>query len=413
MLPRLRHKNLAWRPPPNSAFRIPKWMKPVLKHLPEDFQVEERTARTAEGGPYALYQLTKRSLGTPEAVEAVSRRWKIARRDIAYGGLKDRHAQTRQWLTIHHGPRRDLQQTNLQLAYVGQTGGPFVAADIAANAFRVVLRDLSREEVSQARPTLESVARDGVPNYFDQQRFGSVGQSREFIARAWCRGNYLRALWLAMADPNPHDRPRDKRQKKFLRDHWGQWAECRAALGRWPWQQVIAHLAERPDDCRGAMALIRPDLRSLYIAAFQGFLWNRMLSTLLREQCPAEQLFQVFWGVDTVAFYRSLGETQRQTLAKAELPLPSARLRLEDGPTNDLVQRALGRLELRLEDLRIDYPRDSFFSRGQRAAVFFPAGLEFAADDDEIYSGRRKITLRFELPRGCYATILLRRLWER
>jgi tRNA pseudouridine13 synthase len=329
-------------------------MKPVLKHLPEDFQVEERTERTSEGGPYALYLLTKRSLGTPEAVEAVSRRWKIARREIAYGGLKDRHALTRQWLTIHRGPHRDLRQTNLQLAYVGQTGGPFAAADIVANVFRIVLRDLSAGEASQVGKTLESVARDGVPNYFDQQRFCSVGRSGEFIARAWCRGDYLRALWLAAAEANPHDRPGDKRQKAFLREHWGRWDECRAAVGRGPWQ--------RPDDCRGAIAEIRPDLRSLYLAAFQSFLWNRMLSTLLREQCPAEQLFQVFWGVDTVAFYRALSDVQRQSLSTVELPLPSARLRLEDGPTKDLVGQVLGRLDLRLEDLRVDYPRDSFFS---------------------------------------------------
>jgi tRNA pseudouridine13 synthase len=356
--------------------------------------------------------LTKRSLGTPEAVEAVAQRWKIARRAIAYGGLKDRHALTRQWLTIDHGPRRDLRQTNLELAYVGQTGRPFTAADIAANAFQIVLRNLSAEEATQACQTLQSVARDGVPNYFDQQRFGSVGQSREFIARAWCQGDYPRALWLAMADANRHDRPGDKRQKQLLREHWGRWAECRAAVGRGPWQQVLAHLAEHPDDYRGAIARIRPDLRSLYLAAFQGFLWNRMLSTLLREQCPAEQLFQVFWGVDTVAFYRSLGDAQRRAIADTHLPLPSARVRLEDGPTRELVGRTLGRLDLRLDDLRIDYPRDSFFSKGQRAAVFFPAGLELAADDDEVYPARRKIDLRFELPRGCYATILLRRLSE-
>ena len=356
--------------------------------------------------------LTKRSLGTPEAVEAVSRRWKIARREIAYGGLKDRHALTRQWLTIHRGPRRDLRQTNLQLEYVGQTGAPLAPADIVTNAFCIVLRDLSAEEASQARPTLESVAHDGVPNYFDQQRFGSVGQSREFIAQAWCQGDYSRALWLVMAEATSHDRPRDKRQKQILRDHWGRWDECRAAVGRGPWQKVLDYLAEHPDDCRGAIARIRPDLRSLYLAAFQSFLWNRMLYTLLRDECPAEQLFQVFWGVDTVAFYRSLGDAQRRSLAAAHLPLPSARLRLEDGPAKNLVERVLGRLQLRLEDLRIDYPRDSFFSKGQRAAVFFPTGLDFAVADDEIYSDRRKITLRFELPRGCYATILLRRLCE-
>jgi tRNA(Glu) U13 pseudouridine synthase TruD len=38
--------------------------------------------------------------------------------------------------------------------------------------------------------------------------------------------------------------------------------------------------------------------------------------------------------------------------------------------------------------------------------------LEFTVDGDEIYAGRERVTLHFELPRGCYATILLRRLAE-
>ena len=36
--------------------------------------------------------------------------------------------------------------------------------------------------------------------YFDDQRFGSVGESGEFIGRAWCLGNYERALWLRPGD---------------------------------------------------------------------------------------------------------------------------------------------------------------------------------------------------------------------
>ncbi len=73
-----------------------------LKSLPEDFQVEELSEFLPDGGPYAAYRLTKRGLGTPEVVAAIARRWKIDRRHISVGGLKDRHALTTQWITIYH-----------------------------------------------------------------------------------------------------------------------------------------------------------------------------------------------------------------------------------------------------------------------------------------------------------------------
>ena len=91
-----------------------------LKCLPTDFQVEELTSVVPRNGPFALYELRKQSLGTLEAVQAIAQRWRIAPADISFGGLKDKHAVTCQYLTVAEGPRRNLRQTNLELTYLGQ-----------------------------------------------------------------------------------------------------------------------------------------------------------------------------------------------------------------------------------------------------------------------------------------------------
>src|SRR5512145_1681845 len=96
--PRLR------RVPCLAAERRPTPMK--LKCLPEDFQVQEQIALAPGSGPFALYRLTKSSLGTPEAIDAIVDRWRLRRGQIAFAGLKDKHALTQQFVTIHSGPRR-------------------------------------------------------------------------------------------------------------------------------------------------------------------------------------------------------------------------------------------------------------------------------------------------------------------
>ncbi len=66
-----------------------------LKRIPEDFQVEELTDVAPSDGPFALYRLTKRWLGTPEAVEAILQCWRIERRTRLVRrleGLPRRHA---------------------------------------------------------------------------------------------------------------------------------------------------------------------------------------------------------------------------------------------------------------------------------------------------------------------------------
>jgi len=383
-----------------------------LKQQPEDFVVEEVTQFPVDGGPFATYVLTKRSLGTPEALDKVRRQWKIPLHAVSYGGLKDRHAVTTQWVTIRGGPARDLQLDGVHLEYRGQASRAFTSDDILANRFRIVLRDLSPEELHTAMAALDEVKQWGLPNYFDKQRFGSVGWSGDFVARAWCLGDYERALWLALADPHDSDRAADKKEKQFLREHWGDWVACKKVVRNRFRRAVVAQLADQPGQYRRAMAALRRDQRALYLAALQSYLWNAMASEWIRQRVPPEDCFEVVIARWTFTFYRRLNTRLLEELRDTRLPLPSARCGVKTGPVRELMERAAAELGLEVRQLRIKYPRDSFFSKGDRPLVFFPRELAYQTGDDELNPGKRQLTLSFELPRGSYATILVKRITE-
>ncbi|MDX1946791.1 MAG: tRNA pseudouridine(13) synthase TruD [Pirellulaceae bacterium] len=381
-----------------------------LKRTVGDFQVEEQVALAPRGGPFALYRLTKESLGTPEAIDAILRRWNLGRGQVAYAGLKDRHARTTQFVTIQGGPRQKLTQTNLELEYLGQTGRPIHARDIVANRFVVVLRDLTAGELAAASQALETIATSGLPNYFDDQRFGSLGESGEFIAKPWCLGDYERALWLALAEPNVHDTPDDRQQKQLLRDYWNDWPACKAKLDRSHRRSIVTYLADKPGDFRRALALVRQDLRSIWLAAFQSHLWNQILATRIRQVCPPEQLARQTIGRRELPFFTTLAPEQAGDLTRLALPLPSARLHLEGTPLAVLYDQTLAAEGISLREIRVKYPRDSFFSKGERPAILRPGGVTSGAEPDELYADRQKLTLRFTLGRGSYATILVKRV---
>lgn len=381
-----------------------------LKSLPEDFQVEELSEFLPDGGPYAAYRLTKRGLGTPEVVAAIARRWKIDRRHISVGGLKDRHALTTQWITIYHGPRRNLEQTSFRLAYQGQASRPFGSQDIGANRFVITVRDLSAAEARRAEHVVAQLAEQGVPNYFDQQRFGSVGQSGEFVARAWCVGDWERAIWLAVADPNPHDRPRQRAERRLWAEHWGQWEWLRKRVQGSPGREILAYLAAHPGDFRGATEAISPELRHLYAAAYQSYLWNRLLARWLREHLVPQQLADVAFGRWTLPFPRRIEPEVASRLGSLVLPLPSGRGQPEPPELKPLVERVLAGEGLELEQLRLRWPRRTFFSKGGRSAWVFPRAMEIQVREDELAPGRWAAVLRFELPRGAYATLVTKGL---
>ena len=209
-----------------------------------------------------------------------------------------------------------------------------------------------------------------------------------------------------------HDRPRDREQKKLLRDNWGDWPRTKALLERSHRRSIVTYLADKPGDFRRAIALVRQDLRSIWLAAFQSHVWNQILAELLRVVCRPEQLASETIGGREVPFFRQLDPAQRNELAGLRLPLPSARLHLEGSPFESLYQRVLAAEGLELRQMRLKYPRDTFFSKGERPAIMQPGELASESEADDLYPRRQKLTIRFTLPRGAYATILVKQLTE-
>ena len=383
-----------------------------LKQQPDDFQVEELTdVFPAAEGEFALYRLEKSGWSTPDAIGAICRRWRLHLNRLSCGGLKDRHAHTIQYLTIRHGPQRGLNHDTVKLSYLGQVKDAFTSRDIRANRFRMVLRRLTEDDVAAMQQALAAVRRDGIPNYFDDQRFGSVGPGQPFMARLLVLGQYEEALRLALSASYEHDRAPQKREKAILNAHWGNWVACRDRLPRGPVRILIDHLCLHPADFRGALARLRPELRGLYLSAYQSHLWNRMLAAWLMEHCQPNQLFPVKLRLGEVPMCSNLGDAQQQALASLSLPLPSARMCLEAAdPRAVLVHKVLAEDDIEASQLRVKGIREMFFSRGERSAFFLPANLSHDSAADELQRGHHKLVLSFELPRGCYATLVVKRL---
>jgi tRNA pseudouridine13 synthase len=383
-----------------------------LKQQPEDFQVEELTdVIPGMEGAYALYRLDKRGWTTPDALAAVRRRWKLEVRRLSYGGLKDRHAHTLQYLTILRGPQRRLTHQGFTVEYLGQVGEPYSSRDIRANRFRIVLRAMNNPEVAKALLAIDEVRREGVANYFDDQRFGSVLGHGEFVARAMVLGRYEQALRQALAAPYEHDRAAQKKEKALLRAHWGDWALLKDQLPRSHARSLADYLVQHPADFRGALARLRPELRGLYLSAYQSHLWNRMLAHLLRERLRVDQRITVRLRLGDVPMCRALDETQLSELKALQLPLPSARLTFEsDDPRGALLDKVLADDGIEREQLKLKAFREVFFSRGERAALCLPVALQHEVGPDERNAGRQKLTLAFELSRGSYATLIVKRI---
>ena len=112
-----------------------------------------------------------------------------------------------------------------------------------------------------------------------------------------------------------------------------------------------------------------------------------------------------------VPFPRRLTSEQVQPLSESPIPLPSSRNPLPSGVLGKVIQDVLKLFQLEWPDLRVKHLKDVFFSKGSRpCCLLFPEKLELQTIDDHLHPGRRAVRLSFELSKGSYATIMVKRI---
>jgi tRNA pseudouridine13 synthase len=375
-----------------------------IKQRPEDFVVVEISRYTlSPQGAFALYRLLKWDIGTLEALRNLRRAWRLSRSQVSFGGLKDRHARTEQVISVRGGPPTSFEGSAFRVEYLGRSRDPITRSNLEGNRFEIVVRDLDRI------PDLEPVRRWGLPNYFDDQRFGSLrGTDGDFIGRALVQGDPERALRLAIASPSADDRKAAREVKTRIRDRWGDWAGLERDLPSGPERAVAAYLASHPGAFGRAFELLDQDLRILYVSAYQSWIWNRTLARLLK---PLPGAYEVDYAGGRHVFPPSLSPADHDRLAELRLPLLTPGQAFE-GEAAEITRRILEEEGVEQKQFRLKKLEKTFFGKGLRAAWMAPAGLAAVPGDDDLNPGRRRLRLSFELPKGSYATVLLKRLFH-
>jgi tRNA pseudouridine13 synthase len=320
----------------------------TVRAAPEDFQVDEVPAYLPSGaGPHLYLRIEKRGLSTRDAVRALGRALGVPERDAGFAGMKDKQAVTTQWLSFP------------------VTGHPEPGA-LAAPGLRIL--EVSRHanklrpghvranvfsllvrggDPARARAVAEALAARGLPNFFGPQRFGTEGRNAE-VGRA-----------LLCGEATPEAR--------------------RAARDRF--------------------------LRRLSISAYQALLFNRWLAERIADGLFAAALAgDVMKKLDTGGLFTCEDPaTDGPRVARFEIspagPMFGHKLRPAAGDALLREERILAADGMTLEG----FARGGGEAEGTRRAARLPARVEIEPEGD----GYRA---RFELPKGSYATVILREL---
>jgi tRNA pseudouridine13 synthase len=185
----------------------------TIKTEPEDFEVEEIPAYQPSGqGDHLFLWVEKRAMGAEYFIRQVARRLDLSVGDVGTAGLKDRHAVTRQMVSVPASAEERLGQLDgdgIRVLSVSRHTNKLKSGHLHGNRFRVRVRGVAADASLQLPPILERLRHGGWANYYGPQRFGRDGETLKLglgmlapsgdDARSKVRNPFLRRLALSAA----------------------------------------------------------------------------------------------------------------------------------------------------------------------------------------------------------------------
>ncbi len=325
-----------------------------LKSSEDDFFVEEIPAYEPCGeGEFVFVGIEKRGLNTRDALQRLASYCGVREQEASSAGLKDKHAVTRQVICLParcETPLAAFSDPLIEILWAKRHRNKLKTGHLRGNRFAIVVREVSHDALVRARVIRDVLLKQGFPNYFGEQRFGTAGDNASDGFALLAGGNPFRKMSFS--------------QKKFL--------------------------------------------TKMALSAAQSELFNRCLSERLRRQL----FLQVQLG-DVMQVTRTGGQFVVEDVAAEQARFEAGETAVSGPLFGPKMMRPGGEPGLREETVLLeagvsepDFLRHKKLTQGSRRPYRV---LVETLDIEPVEGGLR---FDFTLPKGVYATCLLRELMK-
>ncbi len=391
----------------------------TLKQRPEDFLVEEIPLYDPCGeGEHIYLLIEKRSMATFEAMGVIAHHFGVRHDAIGYAGLKDKHAITRQVLSVHVPGKKPedfpmLQHERMGVLWADLHTNKLRQGHLIGNRFSIKVRGTDMSRALVAKRTLDRLAHTGVPNAFGEQRFGAFLNNHD-IGLALIRSDFQQAIDLLLMPLPEHTGAHLEARQMYER---GDFAGAYAAFPRTlHTERTVLRLLSRGVEPKHAIRASGLRALSFYVSSWQSSVFNAILASRV-----ADGTFSTLLAGD-LAFHHESRNTFEVTdevlaapdtaprLATFEIspsgPMWGPRMRRAAGPIDRLELDAIEQSGLSLDAL-IAFDRAA---RGMIEGSRRPHRIAISDIDVEggIDEHGHYVRCTFDLPRGGFATTVMR-----
>lgn len=380
----------------------------TIKESPEDFRVEEIPSYLPCGsGEHCYLTIEKSGITTLEAIRRIAQALKVPERDIGYAGMKDAVGITSQtvsiqWVTPEQALALELDGVRVVSAV--RHSNKLKVGHLRGNRFCIVIRGVAPSAGQHVQAILDVLVKRGVPNYFGYQRYGAQGNSH-LIGTAMLLGDWQWCVDHLVGEP---DAVRDPEWSAAISAY--RQGTLDEALRLFPRhcrteRDVLQRLIARPGEFEKAFSAVHPRLKKLYLSAAQSFLFDRTVAVRIENIDRLMDGDLACKHVNGACFLVEDAAAEAERASAFEIsasgPMFGCKMKRPEGAVWEL-ERGI------LEQAGLDLPAFDLSGglrmEGERRPLRVPPGeLSWSVSGDAV-------TVDFTLPKGSYATSLLREI---
>lgn len=398
----------------------------VIRQSNEDFFVDEVPLQLPSGeGPNTWIHMEKNGRTTLDVVLDIARELHISRKRTGFAGMKDRSAITRQWLCISNITPEELPDFNevlhnVKILEIKQNQKKLRMGQLRGNKFKINIRNTEdpAEDQEIAEKVLESLKITGVPNYYGYQRFGEVRSTTHLVGKCLVEGDIKKAVDTYIGNPNEeeHNLPYESRKlydegklqeaydlmPKSMRYEKSMIKEL--MIG----QNKHGEILEK-DYIRAIESLPKP-LKRMFVNAYESYLFNKIVNE--RAKIGIDKYFDGDIIIDKEEHWvheineDTIDEDLKNFVLNPTAPLLGSKVPFAEGKQGIIERKVIEDENITKESF--ECPKTpKLGSHGVRRSV------RFKIEDTNVEQIDDGISVEFFIPKGCYATAVLREIMKK
>jgi len=401
-----------------------------LRTTPDDFFVKEisQYPPAKDEGNYTIAEITVTNWETNTFIKEISDRLKISRNRISFAGTKDKRAKTTRVMSFYKVPKEklsDIKIKDVSVDNIYYSDQQIKIGELLGNRFEITIRNIEHNIKTEQIQNIVSFINEkqGFPNFYGVQRFGTIRPVTHIVGEYIVRNDFKKAVMTYVANPIVGENENNYK----LRERLQKTNNFSEALTTYPNElnfekAILNKLVVNPDDFVGALMQLPKNLLTMFIYAYQSYIFNKILSERIKKGLSLDKAIvgDIILPVrNNVLDENELIPTTENNIEKINKQIAKGKAFVSGllfGSDSKFSSGKMGEIEHKIiEKEKIDQrdfivPEIPFLSSsGSRRPILSPvSNIEFELIKDDFNKDKLALRLKFDLKKGSYATSFLR-----